>query len=386
MAIRASPSLTAGDLYRTSSLIKDPTTEELQAAGEDYPDWVTEKYLQLPEGFSARIQERAREIAEQYETPYEKTIAITNYLRRELKYTNVIYLPNEQVDPLEYVLFETKSGFCNYYATLEVLMLRSLGIPARLAVGYAQGDPNIQKSLYVVREKDLHAWPEVYFPGYGWIEFEPTANQQPIERPEVREEKTPVAPFANGPIRPQLQPDVDFADQEPIIPEGGSPTAWTNTLASLLPWLGSVFVILLGIVLKRRFAPKLTAASVLKQVIERSGWNAPRWIHRWLMFATQSAIQRYFHQINFGLFLMKQSQPVHITAAERAQVLKSLLPEASASIEALLNELQAELFTPHGGNESIARRAARDILYKTLQSKLKIIILGYNYTGTKETP
>jgi hypothetical protein len=137
--------------------------------------------------------------------------------------------------------------------------------------------------------------------------------------------------------------------------------------------------------LKRRFAPQVTAASVMKRVIERSGWNPPRWLRRWLIFANQSAIQRHFHNINISLKWMKRPQPVHITAAERAQLLKNLLPNASASIDTLLNELQAELFTPYGGNEGLARRAAWDILSKTIQSRVKIIILGYNYSGIKET-
>lgn len=374
MAIRASPAFEAGDLYRTSSLLINPTAKELRATGQAYPEWVQEKYLQLPENFSPRIQALAKQIAAPYDSPYDKTLAITNYLRREIEYTGVIYLPNETVDPLEYVLFDAKRGFCNYYATAEVLMLRSLGIPARLAVGYAQGQPNIQKSLYVVREKDLHAWPEVYFPEYGWVEFEPTTNQEPIERPESREEKPVPVPFAN-PAQPQIQPDVEFTpDQEPIIPDGSSSTAsWQDRLRTILAWLGGVFFILLAIVLKKRFAPQVTAASIMKRVIERSGWSPPRWLRRWLVFANQSAIQRSFHNVNISLRLMKRPQPVHVTAAERAQILKNLLPDASASIDILLNELQAELFTPHGGDEALARRAARNILYKTIQSKLSFV-------------
>ncbi|HNO94199.1 MAG TPA: transglutaminaseTgpA domain-containing protein [Anaerolineales bacterium] len=388
MAVRASPPFQDGDLYRVSSLLADPTAEELRLSGDAYPDWVKEKYLQLPENFSPRIQALAQQITAPYNTPYDKTVAVTNYLRREIEYTGVIYLPNEDVDPLEYVLFDAKRAFCNYYATAQVLMLRSVGIPARLAVGYAQGQPNIQKSLYAVREKDLHAWPEVYFPEYGWIEFEPTTNQQPIERPEAREDLAQIAPFANNSNQPLFKPDVEFTpDQEPNVPDGGSASArsWLDWLASLLPWLGGVFFILLGIVLKRRFAPQVTVASVMKRAIDRSGWNAPRWLRRWLAFATQPAIQRHFHNINISLRLLKRPQPVHVTAAERAQTLKGLLPSASASIDSLLNELQAELFTPNGGNEAIARRAAWDILSKTVQSKLKIIILGYNYEGIKET-
>ncbi|MBI2333432.1 MAG: hypothetical protein HYU84_14965 [Chloroflexi bacterium] len=372
MAIRPSPSLQSGDLYRTSAMLTNPAVEELRRAGEAYPDWVKERYLQLPDGFSPRIQALAKQITGPYDTPYDKVLAITSYLRREIEYTSVIYLPNETVDPLEYVILDAKRGFCNYYATAEVLMLRSIGIPARLAVGYAQGQPNIQKSLYVVREKDLHAWPEVYFPEYGWVEFEPTTNQQPIERPEAREEAPIAVPFAN-PAQPQIQPDVELPSIEEITAPEETPAAtWQNGLATALPWLGGVFFILLAIVLKRRFAPQVTTASVLKRVIERSGWTPPRWMQRWLMYANQSAIQRHFHNINLSLTLMKRPQPIHVTAAERAQVLKNLLPEVADSIETLLNEHQAELFTPNGGDEALARRAARNILYKTLQSKLSL--------------
>ncbi len=387
MAVRTSPPLQEGDLYRVSSLLANPSAQELRLSGDEYPDWVQEKYLQLPEDFSPRIQALARQITAPYKTPYDKTVAVTNYLRKELEYTGVIYLPNEEVDPLEYVLFDAKRAFCNYYATAQVLMLRSVGIPARLAVGYAHGQPNIQKTLYAVREKDLHAWPEVYFPEYGWIEFEPTTNQEPIERPE-REEVAPIVPFGNNPSEPQFKPDVEFTPgQEPDVPNGetASAEAWLGWLESLLPWLGGVFFILLTTVLKRRFTPKVTAASIMKQVIERSGWNAPRWLRRWLNFADQPVIQRHFHNVNLSLRLMKRPQPMHVTAAERAQILKGVLPEAAPAIDSLLNELQAELFTPKGGDERIARRAAQMILFKTVQSKLKIIILGYNYEGIKET-
>jgi hypothetical protein len=176
-------------------------------------------------------------------------------------------------------------------------------------------------------------------------------------------------------------------DNRDLAEEEQTPAAsWLNGLANLLPWLGSVFFILLAIALTRRFAPQVTTAYVLKRIIERSGWTPPQWLRRWLVFANQSAIQRYFHTINISLRLMKQSQPVHITAAERAHVLKSLLPEIADSIETLLNEHQSELFTPNGGNEALARRAARNILNKAIQTRVKIIILGYNYAGIKETP
>ncbi|NOH04518.1 MAG: transglutaminase domain-containing protein [Chloroflexi bacterium] len=125
MALRASPRLEAGDLYRASAMLANPTIPELQAAGQEYPDWVKEKYLQLPEDFSPRIRDLAREITADSATPYDKAAAVTEYLRSEINYAPGITIPSEETDPLEYFLFERKQGFCNYYATAEVLILRA---------------------------------------------------------------------------------------------------------------------------------------------------------------------------------------------------------------------------------------------------------------------
>ena len=84
--------------------------------------------------------------------------------------------------------FDLKQGFCNYYASIEVLMLRSVGVPARMAVGFAEGGFDNEANVYIVRSLDSHAWPEVYFPEIGWIEFEPTGNQDPLLRPDRPED------------------------------------------------------------------------------------------------------------------------------------------------------------------------------------------------------
>lgn len=379
MAIRTTIPLETGDLYRVRASIANPTITELREAGRAYPDWVRENYLQLPVDFSPRIRDLADEIANPYDNPFDKALAVTDYLRSEIEYSGVVYPPDEETDPLEYFLFDAKKGFCNYYATAEVLMLRSLGIPARIAVGYAQGEPNAQNSIYLVRERDLHAWPEVYFPGYGWVEFEPTGNQNPLSRPVRREESTVAAPSLN-PVVPQIRLD----EEEQITPDRTEQTdtqsgTWRDTLASALPWLVGAACFLLAALLKKRYAPDITAANMLRRAIERSGWTPPQWLSRWLTFINRTAIERHFHAINISLRWMKRPQPFHVTAYERAQVLKRLLPDASASIEALLDEHHAQMFTPRGGSEARARRAARVILYKTLQKRLKIAILGYNY-------
>lgn len=391
IAIRAFPAFKAGDLYRAGALIGNPTVVELREAEKNYPDWVAGKYLQLPGDFSPRIRGLANQIAAPYDNPYDKANAITAYLRDKIEYSGSVAPPGAGVDPLEYFLFESKTGFCNYYATAEVLMLRSIGIPARLAVGYAQGESNQQRSIYVVRERDLHAWPEVYFPEYGWVEFEPTGNQDQLERPLDRDGSesdadAPMDPLDELRLEKERgpQPPTDLAEEE----EKETASAWTrrNGLASALAWLGGVFILLLALALGKRFAPRATAASALKRVIERAGWSPPQWLSRWLVFINRSRIERHFHSVNVCLGWMKRPQPAHATAYERAQLLKRLLPGATESIETLLREHQSEMFTPRGGNETIARRAAWNILYKTAQRRLEIAILGYNYAEEQETP
>ena len=387
MALRANPALEIGDLYRAGARISNPTMGELRSAGQGYPAWVMEKYLQLPEDFSPRIGELAGQIAAPYDNPFDKAAAVTAYLRQEIEYSPLVSLPDETVDPLEYMLFESKKGFCNYYATAEVLMLRSLGIPARLSAGYAQGEPNAQKSIFVVRERDLHAWPEVYFPEYGWVEFEPTTNQDPLERPRERDESEPnAAPFVNPvnrqPFEEKEQPPLPDAIEE----DQSSAAAWTGRLGKALPWLGGVFFILLALTIKKRFAPSVTASSLIKRAIEKSGWTPPEWLSRSLALGNSPPIERHFHSVNLGLKWMKRPQPGHVTALERAQLLKRLLPEAADSIDALLKEHQTQLFTPQAGSPARARRSALNILYKILQKRLKIAILGYNYAEVQENP
>ncbi|GAB1471396.1 transglutaminaseTgpA domain-containing protein [Chloroflexota bacterium] len=393
MAFRTIFPLKQGDLYRASALFVNPTISELQQSSQDYPEWALTKYLQLPEDFSPRIRQVAQEITANYDNPYDKATAITRYLRSEIQYSTSVEIPNDPdnpVDPLEYVLFKGKKGFCNYYASLEVLMLRSVGIPARLAVGYAQGEANLQNSLYVVRERDLHAWSEVYFPDIGWVEFESTANQEALERPETREEPQLAVPFIN-PAKSKTpfdeeEPEPEITPKDDQTQEQLSANIRLQRLVTALEWLGGVFFILLAILLQKRFAPKMTPIFVLRKVIERSGWNPPQGVRQWLMVASLPPIERHFHSINLSLKWLSNSQPAHVTPAERAWILKHILPEAAEDIEILLKEHQAQLFSPHAGDEASARRAAFKIMLKGLRRRLKISILGYNYAETQKTP
>ena len=183
----ADPPLTGGDSYQVRAWIGSPTIEELQAAGTDYPGWVKQRYLQIgaPNPILQQLAPLAAQVTDGMDTPYDKAQAITLYLRNEIAYTTDMAAAPKGVDPVLWVLNDYKKGFCMYYASAEVLMLRSIGIPARMAVGFAQGNQDPVTGLYTVLKQDAHAWPEVYFPNIGWVEFEPTGNQDPLVRPST---------------------------------------------------------------------------------------------------------------------------------------------------------------------------------------------------------
>jgi len=145
-------------------------------SSENYPEWVRSRYLQLPPKFSEKIISLAFDLSSEADSRIEKAITITNYLRDTFRYKDTVMIPQGE-DPIEWFLFEGREGFCNYFSTAEVLMLRSIGIPARMVVGYTQGERLSEYEKFLVKIKDSHSWVEAFFPGSGWIILEPTPIQ-----------------------------------------------------------------------------------------------------------------------------------------------------------------------------------------------------------------
>ncbi|MBZ5585396.1 MAG: DUF3488 and transglutaminase-like domain-containing protein [Acidobacteriia bacterium] len=134
-----------------------------------------ERYLQLPPRLDARIPALARSLAEQARTDLERARAVERRLRRDYGYS--LQLSDREVaDPLAYFLFTRRKGYCEYFASAMTVMLRSLGIPARIVTGFQSGEYNPLTRLWVVRASDAHSWVEAWMPGYGWSTFDPTPS------------------------------------------------------------------------------------------------------------------------------------------------------------------------------------------------------------------
>jgi len=169
--LRSERPLAPGERYTVTSRVPNATADELRRAGTDYPDRVTDAYLQLPESTTDRVRERSAAVAGDAETPYGKAVAIEEHLESEKEYS--LSVPAPAGDVADTFLFEREAGYCTYYATTMVVMLRSQGVPARFVTGYTPGEA-VGDDRRVVRGLDSHAWVEVYVPDVGWVRFDPT--------------------------------------------------------------------------------------------------------------------------------------------------------------------------------------------------------------------
>jgi len=141
------------------------------------------RYLQLPE-IDRRIKKLAKEIASSGQTRLEKALLVEEYLKRNFRY-NLENQPARRPDPLQSFLFQARSGHCEYFASAQAVILRILGIPARIVNGFRRGEYNGWGGYFIVRASDAHSWVEAYFPDSGWIEFDPTPAAPPEDSYQV---------------------------------------------------------------------------------------------------------------------------------------------------------------------------------------------------------
>ncbi|UCC16017.1 MAG: transglutaminase domain-containing protein [Dehalococcoidales bacterium] len=165
--------LDVGQKYSVTSSVIAASPGELAEAGNDYPDEIKQLYLQLPESLPDRVRTLSANITANATTPYEKVLAIGNNLSR-FSYSLKADSPPEGADAVEFFCFDEQSGACGDFATAMVVLLRAAGVPSRFCTGYRYGELDADSGNYVVLVSNRHAWAEVYFPGYGWVEFEST--------------------------------------------------------------------------------------------------------------------------------------------------------------------------------------------------------------------
>lgn len=335
-----------GDSYSVRAYVLNPTQKQLRETGE-IPDWIRNRYLQVPQEIAESYRQLANQITSLAPTNFDKAEAVTSYLRNTIQYSETIPAPPLDVDPMEWFLFEHKAGFCNYFASADVLLLRSVGIPARLAVGFAEGDPR-PNNMFLVRGQDIHAWPEVYFPNSGWVQFEPTTSQNVILRPSGETGNSAANP--NFSSRREKDSENNPA-ANPGKDNSGVENAWNVQLLRWGWWLaGLLGLTLLGYWIWKMQSRESFSQRVpngLKTMFALLSLKNPTWLEDWLRWNEVSEVERDFHAVNQSLRWLNKKQPGDATPAERVRLLKTLLPAASQEIDTLSQALEMNLFSNH---------------------------------------
>jgi len=209
-----------GLVYRVTSASPRITASDLAGTGGEVPGDVRDRFLALPDDFSPAVAQLAEELTADATSPYAAALALQNHLRT-FTYDLTVTAGHSD-DVLEQFLFTTQRGYCEQFAGAFAAMARSIGLPARVAVGFTSGevDPS-EPDVFRVRGEHAHAWPEVFLAGAGWVSFEPT----PGRGMPFAESYTGVAPAqatSGDPTTATTSPVTTPPSSAPTVPDASS--------------------------------------------------------------------------------------------------------------------------------------------------------------------
>jgi transglutaminase-like putative cysteine protease len=268
-----------GREYRVESLMLSPTREQLLGGGSEAADPSLSRYLRLPR-LPQVVEDQARQITRNADTPLDRALAIQSWLRDPDNFTYDLEVGSGTGTSAILEFLRNRRGYCEQFASTMAVMARTVGIPARVNVGFTSGDVQEDGSL-VVSSHDAHAWPELYFPNVGWTRFEPTppaASAGPTV-PSWLAAATPTAPDAAtaptdspGTASPSPSPgaalDCVGADRgRPQCREFANPLGVPEPQNPATPWV----LLVAGLVLLIALVP-----AVLRVAVRHRRWSRAR--------------------------------------------------------------------------------------------------------------
>lgn len=300
--LRKNGNLAAGDSYSVTSFVSSADVQTLRSVplpadqssfanfeGENlalsYDQNLLRTYMQLPGGLDPNILLLAKQIVANAHahTMYDMAVALENYLRSNYSYDANISPPAGQ-ELVSWFLFRSgHKGYCTYFATSMAIMARLLGMPARVVSGYTNGTYDPKNNQWVIRGTDAHTWTQIYFAGYGWINFEPSASFSTFSRPLPNQfgssTTTPTNPGSQG------NTSVSGKHTNPTLPDesnGSTTGTGTSTGAQLRQQIGLtlgslVLLILFGLILfgiwwRRLFRGYSIAAQIYGRICVLANW------------------------------------------------------------------------------------------------------------------
>ncbi|MBR5301210.1 MAG: transglutaminase domain-containing protein [Clostridia bacterium] len=206
----ATRSLAAGDRYTFSGRLLDAASQGARRAvlasldtADPHYESVKDTYLQLPASVESEVYEIARELTQGYNNDFDRAGALCLYLQRSFPYSLEQNEPPLTRDFVSWFLLEEKRGYCTSFASSLTVLARAAGMPARYVEGYA-ASPDAD-GFARVTQKDAHAWTEIYFPGFGWLSFDPTPGAGGV--PDHNSDNDPEAGPQNDSGNPPHDPD-----------------------------------------------------------------------------------------------------------------------------------------------------------------------------------
>ena len=364
----------AGEKYKATYFQPAITQKILRESSTEYPEELTLRLEMDRQALDPKVISLAEEITDGALTPYDQTAKITAYLRSKYVYSETVTAPPSGTDPVEWFLFENKSGFCNQFSSAEVLLLRAKGIPARLVLGFTKGEP-AENGQKVFRQKNAHTWVQVFFTGVGWVNFEPTPNIDPIIYPsgETSVVATPLDPLTG-----------DFADREQNrgIDEEGAQTPdslnWPSDI--VWKWAGiilGVVALIAGVYFYRNQIRKVASQvpGMIVNQFESRGLETPAWMLSFLGWMVVPTGSKKFAAINLSLTILTGRVQPSSTPQMRAKYLAELLPERKPEIIAIYEEHARITFSQAGGRGGSALAPAR-VVWAALRAKSRRWLYG----------
>ena len=326
----------AAGTYLVTSMVSVADKQTLRRAPITYPDYIKQKYLQLPSTLPPRVKDLAHKLLDNIPNAYDRAETLESFLRSPpYSYSPQVKATPPGRDPVEYFLFDLKQDFCEYFASAMVVMLREVGVPARLVEGFTTGTFDPASVQYVVREQDAHAWVEVYFPQYGWVEFEPTPSQPPFER---RDSNIATGPdTGSGGSSDDTSPSSgqvkDPSDREAALDEGAGGGGGVGAVVRAIdprPAIG-LFVALLLILaaLIARFNWRFRKYSPIE-----SAWAKTRLLASYVGHSAPPSQTTYEYAAALGAAIPETKEPVATLAEVRVQDLYSTSPADEDAREA----------------------------------------------------
>ena len=317
--LRALEQRAAAERYTVTSVVSSADKGSLRRAPATYSEAIRRAYLQVPSTLPQRVRDLARKVVEGKDNPYDKAEAIESFLRTNYRYAPVVRPPPPGRDPVDWFLFDLKEDFCEYFASSMVMMLREVGVPARLVEGFTSGtfDPNIGR--YIVKQVNAHAWVEVWFPNFGWIEFEPTPSETPFLRaeepvdPSLLEQQNP-----SGDPDSQGDPSERLLDRDLLLDEElqGGDASLTNALpVDPTPFVAALGLLLLGMLLfVLRFEWRFRGLSPIE-----SSWGKARLLASYIGHPSRPSETTYEFATALGAAVPEVKEPIRVIADARVR-------------------------------------------------------------------